>query len=94
MNELVAGGGSYMLPALFGIAVVFFCVVVFIAMRTAVRANEQIALLEALLKEQKRQTSALKHLIELSSEPLVETVPEAVEEETEEADYLKFTAER
>ncbi len=95
MNELVAGGGSYMLPALFGIAVVFFCVVVFISMRSAVRANDQIALLEALLKEQKRQTHALNQLIELSSEPKLDELEEALDDVVvEENGHLNFTAER
>ncbi|MBT0722357.1 hypothetical protein HGT70_13835 [Rosenbergiella collisarenosi] len=95
MSELIAGGGSYMLPALFGIAVVFFCVVVFVSMRRAVRANDHIALLEALLREQRKQTKMLSQLIELSCEP------EPIEEETvdqqeviEEPTHLTFRAER
>ena len=96
MNELVAGGGSYMLPALFGIAVVFFCVVVFISMRRAVRANDQILLLEALLREQRKQTKVLHQLVELSCEPEVtetdvENTPELA---VEEPSHLTFRAER
>ena len=96
MNELVAGGGSYMLPALFGIAVVFFCVVVFISMRRAVRANDQILLLEALLREQRKQTKVLQQLVELScelevTETDVENTPELA---VEESSYLTFRAER
>ncbi|MBT0717121.1 hypothetical protein HGT71_02305 [Rosenbergiella epipactidis] len=96
MNELVAGGGSYMLPALFGIAVVFFCVVVFISMRRAVRANDQILLLEALLREQRKQTKVLQQLVELSCEPEVtetdvENTPELA---VEEPSHLTFRAER
>lgn len=84
-----------MLPALFVIAVIFICVMVFVSMRAAVRANDQIALLEALLREQKRQNAALKQLIELSSEPVAESVePEPFFEPMPEADYPKFTAER
>ena len=96
MNELVAGGGSYMLPALFGIAVVFFCVVVFISMRRAVRANDQILLLEALLREQRKQTKVLQQLAELSCEPEVtETdVENAPELAVEEPSHLTFRAER
>ncbi|SEQ68250.1 YebO-like protein [Rosenbergiella nectarea] len=96
MNELVAGGGSYMLPALFGIAVVFFCVVVFISMRRAVRANDQILLLEASLREQRKQTKILQQLVELSCEPeVVEPRVESVNEQpTEEPSHLTFRAER
>lgn len=96
MNELVAGGGSYMLPALFGIAVVFFCVVVFISMRRAVRANDQILLLEALLREQRKQTKVLQQLVELSLEPEVtETdVENTAELVVEEPSHLTFRAER
>ncbi|MBT0726288.1 YebO family protein [Rosenbergiella australiborealis] len=95
MNELIAGGGSYMLPALFAIAVVFFCVVVFVSMRKAVRANDQIALLEALLREQRKQTKMLNQLIELSCEPEndVAEQEEAVQV-VEEPSHLMFRAER
>ncbi len=96
MNELVAGGGSYMLPALFGIAVVFFCVVVFISMRRAVRANDQILLLEALLREQRKQTKVLQQLVELSCEPesTVAEVENSHEQAVEEPSHLTFSAER
>ena len=95
MNELIAGGGSYMLPALFGIAVVFFCVVVFISMRRAVRANDHILLLEALLREQRKQTKMLHELIELSCEPAEDPANENDEEPTlDEPSHLTFKAER
>ncbi|MBT0722964.1 hypothetical protein HH682_00600 [Rosenbergiella sp. S61] len=96
MNELIAGGGSYMLPALFGIAVVFFCVVVFISMRRAVRANDQVLLLEALLREQRKQTKILNQLVELSCEPeIAESFEESDSEQpAEEPSHLTFRAER
>ena len=65
-------------------------------MRRAVRANDQILLLEALLREQRKQTKVLQQLVELSCEPEVteadvENTPELA---VEEPSHLTFSAER
>lgn len=96
MNEMSSGMGSFLLPTLVAVAVVFALVLWFFVNRASVRASEKVALLEALLHEQKKQNALLKRLVE-SQAPVVETPiaepePEAVD--AQENGYLKFVPER
>ncbi|WP_029686788.1 YebO family protein [Tatumella saanichensis] len=101
MNDMASGMGSFILPALVAAAVIFALILWFFVNRASVRASEKVALLEALLHEQKKQNALLKRLLETQyvedgvaaptapiAEPAVEEVPEP------ENPYLKFVPER
>ncbi|NDJ57977.1 hypothetical protein GWD52_13420 [Enterobacteriaceae bacterium 4M9] len=62
--------------------------------RASVRASEQIALLEALLEQQKRQNALLRRLCE--GKMPVEQTPAAVDADDadEENDFVRLVAER
>ncbi len=73
----------------------FFCLGLFIwfrVNRASIRANRQIALLEAILEQEKRQTALLKRLYEASGHKNVEPkVTLAAEQEDE---FMRLVAER
>ncbi|ARU94186.1 YebO family protein [Tatumella citrea] len=98
MNDISLGMGPFMLPALIAVAVIFALIIWFFINRASVRANDRVHLLEALLREQKKQNALLKRLLELNlpPEPVEEEVPEEapVVAEPEENGYLKFVPER
>ncbi|MEF3090403.1 YebO family protein [Raoultella scottii] len=67
----------------------------FFVNRASSRANEQIALLQALLDQQKRQNALLRRLCE-ANEPEKEeaTGPSAVEKGKDDDDFIRLVAER
>ncbi|WP_294905039.1 YebO family protein [Tatumella sp. UBA2305] len=96
MNDISLGMGPFVLPALIAVAVIFALIIWFYINRASVRANDRVHLLEALLREQKKQNVLLKRLLELNlpPEPTEEEVPEPVVAESEDNGYLKFVPER
>lgn len=95
MNDFTSGPGPFVLPALIALAVIFALIIWFFVNRASVRANDKIRLLEALLREQKKQNALLKRLVEyhmpvvpdVAGEPPVVAEPEGNE-------YLQFVPER
>ena len=67
----------------------------FFVNRASSRANEQIALLQALLDQQKRQNALLRRLCE-ANEPEKEAVaePSAIEKGKGDDDFIRLVAER
>lgn len=100
MNDMASGMGSFILPALIAVAVIFALILWFFVNRASVRASEKVALLEALLHEQKKQNALLKRLLETQyvedESPVSAAVAEPVVEEAPEPEnpYLKFVPER
>ena len=88
-----SGAGSFALPAAMLAVIVLGLVLWFFVHRASARANEQIALLQALLEQQKRQNALLRRLCE-ASEP---TQPEPVKKngpQDEDDDFIRLVAER
>ncbi len=98
MNDISLGMGPFVLPALIAVAVIFALIIWFFINRASVRANDRVHLLEALLREQKKQNALLKRLLELNlpPEPVEEEVPEEapVVAGSDDNGYLKFVPER
>jgi len=94
MNEVVNAGilnfASLMVSMVvlvIGLALWFF------VNRASSRANEQIALLEALLDQQKRQNALLRRLCE-ANEPEKPAEPAAVDGSKKDDDIIRLVAER
>ncbi len=98
MNDISLGMGPFMLPALIAVAVIFALIIWFYINRASVRANDRVHLLEALLREQKKQNALLRQLVEvnLPPEPAEEPAPQEAPlvAEPEENGYMKFVPER
>lgn len=62
--------------------------------RASVRASEQIALLEALLEQQKRQNALLRRLCEDKAPAGVVTAGMDTEDGDDENDFVRLVAER
>lgn len=77
--------------AVSGLILVVGLVVWFFVNRASVRASEQVALLEALLEQQKRQNALLRRLCE-ASEPEKE-VPALVSDDSDD-ELVRLVAER
>lgn len=97
MNDLFPGMGAFLLPVLVAVAVVFVLIIWFFINRASVRANDKVLLLEALLREQKKQNALLKRLIENQTpeepaQPEEAAVPAT--EDSQENGYLRFVPER
>ncbi len=91
MNELNVGIFNIASLAVSLVMLLVGLVLWFFVNRASSRANEQIALLEELLDQQKRQNALLRRLCE-ANEPEVEKV--AAVEEDEEDDFVRLVAER
>lgn len=91
MNELNVGIFNIASLAVSLVVLLVGLVLWFFVNRASSRANEQIALLEELLDQQKRQNALLRRLCE-ANEPEVEKV--AAVEEDEEDDFVRLVAER
>ncbi|MCT4705907.1 YebO family protein [Enterobacteriaceae bacterium H16N7] len=94
MNELNVGVLNIASLAISLVVLVVGLVLWFFVNRASSRANEQVALLEELLDQQKRQNALLRRLCE-ANEPEVEkkeTVLTA--EDDEEDDFVRLVAER
>jgi type II secretory pathway pseudopilin PulG len=90
MNELMNTLNVASL-AVSGLMLVIGLVVWFFVNRASVRASEQVALLEALLEQQKRQNALLRRLCE-ASEPEKEA-PALVQDDNDE-ELVRLVAER
>ncbi|HEY1844598.1 MAG TPA: YebO family protein [Buttiauxella sp.] len=94
MNELNVGMFNIASLAVSLVVLIVGLVLWFFVNRASSRANEQIALLEALLDQQKRQNALLRRLCE-ANEPEVEKKATAVaDEDDEEDDFVRLVAER
>lgn len=95
MVDLINAGAPGLISLAAALLVVLIGLVLwFFVHRASSRANEQIALLEALLDQQKRQNALLRRLCD-ANEPQ-RNEPAAVKEESEEdADsFIRLVAER
>lgn len=93
MNELNAGIFNIASLALSLVMLLMGLVLWFFVNRASSRANEQIALLEELLDQQKRQNALLRRLCE-ANEPEAEKKATAAADEDKEDDFVRLVAER
>ncbi|MCT4713876.1 YebO family protein [Enterobacteriaceae bacterium H18W14] len=93
MNELNVGIFNIASAAVSLAVLLVGLVLWFFVNRASSRANEQVALLEELLDQQKRQNALLRRLCE-ANEPEVEKKATAASEEDEEDDFVRLVAER
>lgn len=94
MNELNTGMFNIASFSVSLVVLLVGLVLWFFVNRASSRANEQIALLEELLDQQKRQNALLRRLCE-SNEPEVEKKSNAMsEEDDKEVDFVRLVAER
>lgn len=91
MNELMNTLNVASL-AVSGLMLVVGLIAWFFVNRASVRASEQIALLEALLEQQKRQNALLRRLCE-ANEPPPQEAPVLAEDDGDE-DLVRLVAER
>ena len=94
MNDFTSGPWAFVLPGLIALAVVFALIIWFFVNRASVRANDKIQLLEALLREQKKQNALLKRLVEYHMPEEPEVVNEPKVTVAEGSEYLQFVPER
>ncbi len=93
MNELSMNTVNFASLALSLIVLVVGLFAWYFVNRASVRASEQIALLEALLEQQKRQNALLRRLCE-GNEPAGQ-IPAAVDADAnDENDFVRLVAER
>ncbi len=64
MNELAANTSPLFNYGVLGVIIIVAFIVWFFVNRASVRASEQIALLEALLEEQKKQNVLLRRIVD------------------------------
>ncbi|WP_039056602.1 YebO family protein [Enterobacter sp. Bisph1] len=95
MNEVMNSGVMTFAPLMISLVVLLVGLVLwFFINRASSRTNQQIALLEALLDQQKRQTALLRRLCE-SNEPEKNVVPEQVNtQDKADDDFIRLVAER
>lgn len=96
MSELLSPGIVNLASLALSIALLLVGLLLwFFVNRASSRANEQIALLQALLDQQKRQNALLRRLCE-ANEPEKEEVaePSAVEKGKDDDDFIRLVAER
>ncbi len=95
MNDMINSGALNLASMAFSLLVLVVGLVVwFFVNRASVKANEQIALLEALLEQQKRQTALLRRICE-ANEP--EAQPEETPAQPQKDDddgFIRLVAER
>lgn len=96
MSELLSPGIVNLASLALSIALLLVGLLLwFFVNRASSRANEQIALLQALLDQQKRQNALLRRLCE-ANEPEKEEAaePSAVEKGKDDDDFIRLVAER
>ena len=93
MNELNVGIFNIASLAVSLVVLLIGLVLWFFVNRASSRANEQIALLEELLDQQKRQNVLLRRLCE-ANEPEAEKKVTAAADEDKEDDFVRLVAER
>lgn len=95
MNELSVGALNIVSLTVSLVVLVIGLVMWFFVNRASSRTNEQIALLEELLDQQKRQTALLRRLCEANEPEVVKEEPEVAKEDDEvEDDFIRLVAER
>ncbi|MGE0970082.1 YebO family protein [Klebsiella sp. WOUb02] len=96
MSELLSPGIVNLASLALSVALLLVGLLLwFFVNRASSRANEQIALLQALLDQQKRQNALLRRLCEankLEKEEVAE--PSAVEKGKDDDDFIRLVAER
>ncbi|WP_024553322.1 YebO family protein [Franconibacter helveticus 513] len=94
MNELMNSGALNIAALVLSLLVTLVGLVVwFFVNRASVRANEQIALLEALLEQQKRQNALLRRLCD-ANEPEAASAAPAEKPQSPADDFVRLVAER
>lgn len=94
MNELNVGVFNIASLAVSLFVLVVGLVLWFFVNRASSRANEQIALLEELLDQQKRQNALLRRLCEANEPEVEKKVAEVSVADDEEDDFSRLVAER
>lgn len=100
MTELMSSGALSLASLVVSLVLLFVGLVLwFFVNRASSRTTEQIALLEAMLVQQKKQTALLRRLCEANEpeqaeEPLQATPEAAAETAQEEDDFIRIVAER
>lgn len=93
MNDLINSGAVNLASMVFSLLVLVVGLVLwFFVNRASVKANEQIALLQALLDQQKRQTVLLRRICE-ANEPEEEAAPAPAETQDDDG-FIRLVAER
>ncbi|MEZ3498884.1 YebO family protein [Pantoea sp. KPR_PJ] len=88
MNELAASSAPLFNYGVLAIIIVMALIAWFFVNRASVRASEQIALLNQLLDEQKKQNTLLRKLVESQSSAQDQQSPE------EKRDFIRLIPER
>ncbi|MCT4702301.1 YebO family protein [Enterobacteriaceae bacterium H20N1] len=94
MNELNVGIFNIASAAVSLAVLLVGLVLWFFVNRASSRANEQVALLEELLDQQKRQNALLRRLCEANEPEVEKKATAASEEDDEEDDFVRLVAER
>lgn len=93
MNDMINSGAMNLASMAFSLLILVVGLVVwFFVNRASVKANEQIAVLEAILEQQKRQTALLRRICE-ANEPEEKSV-DAPAETQEDDGFIRLVAER
>ncbi|MEB7923559.1 YebO family protein [Atlantibacter hermannii] len=94
MNDMINSGALNIASLAVSLVILVVGLIAwFFVNRASVKANEQIALLEALLDQQKRQTVLLRRICE-ANEPEPETAEAPVEKTQDDDGLIRLVAER
>ena len=96
MNDMINSGALNIASLAVSLVILVVGLIAwFFVNRASVKANEQIALLEALLDQQKRQNALLRRLCE-ANEPEEKDAPKdtVAEDKKDEDDFIRLVAER
>ncbi len=94
MNELNVGIFNIASLAVSLVVLLVGLILWFFVNRASSRANEQVALLEELLDQQKRQNALLRRLCEANEPEVEKKAAPVVDEDEEEDDFVRLVAER
>lgn len=94
MNELNVGVINIASLAISLSVLIVGLVLWFFVNRASSRANEQVALLEALLDQQKRQNALLRRLCEANEPQEEKKVTSPAAQDDDEDDFVRLVAER
>ncbi|WP_313109249.1 YebO family protein [Atlantibacter sp.] len=94
MNDMMNSGALNIASLAFSLVILVVGLVAwFFVNRASVKANQQIALLEAILEQQKRQTVLLRRICE-ANEPEEEAVEAPAAKPQEDDGFIRLVAER
>lgn len=95
MNDVINSGALNLVSLVVSFVVLIAGLVLwFFVNRASSRSNEQIALLEALLEQQKRQNALLRRLCEANEPEKAEVAQPAKAKAKEDDDFIRLVAER